>query len=419
MRLDYVVSGTSYMRLSNPRIATNDTTVEIVKMLINKLVQDKHNHKFSMLYNGHTEAGFGERFQAYRESINDIHVDSGGLQIITQGMTITDELKKEVYRNQAKWGDVGMCFDEIPVVLTGDRSDRNDVKGRFFDKENYEEKARQTGQNIKQQLEIFDEEKSECKPFLILQGNCVDTYIRWFECLLEEIPTEWHDRLGGIAVGAAGLGTGPLEDVKRAFIAAQIKTMWPQDTMKLHVLGVGSIRRMLPYLVFVQNGLFDGIDISYDSTTHSRAVETGLFYMGSGTTKFNRKMSNLYREMHENCMSNIDLGVELDLFHEILNTPSTKALEKWGDLNKWMYVRTAFTLMSIKNFMAHLESMFLEKENLIKFSGKLKLDTQFRNLYNVKDKMEFDYWENNQYLGGSMKSMSVGKEPPINLEELF
>ena len=50
MRLDYVVSGTSYMRLSNPRIATNDTTVEIVKMLINKLVQDKHNHKFSMLY---------------------------------------------------------------------------------------------------------------------------------------------------------------------------------------------------------------------------------------------------------------------------------------------------------------------------------------------------------------------------------
>ena len=244
MRLDYVVSGTSYMRLSNPRIATNDTTVEIVKMLINKLVQDKHNHKFSMLYNGHTEAGFGERFQAYRESINDIHVDSGGLQIITQGMTITDELKKEVYRNQAKWGDVGMCFDEIPVVLTGDRSDRNDVKGRFFDKENYEEKARQTGQNIKQQLEIFDEEKSECKPFHILQGNCVDTYIRWFECLLEEIPTEWHDRLGGIAVGAAGLGTGPLEDVKRAFIAAQIKTMWPQDTMKLHVLGVGSIRRM-------------------------------------------------------------------------------------------------------------------------------------------------------------------------------
>ena len=32
-RLDYVVSGTSYMRLSNPKIATNDTNVEIVNIL--------------------------------------------------------------------------------------------------------------------------------------------------------------------------------------------------------------------------------------------------------------------------------------------------------------------------------------------------------------------------------------------------
>ena len=51
-------------------------------------------------------------------------------------------------------------------------------------------------------------------------------------------------------------------------------------------LGVGSIRRMIPYLVFCQNGLYDNVDISYDSTTHSRAVETGLYYMGKGTTKF-------------------------------------------------------------------------------------------------------------------------------------
>ena len=49
-RLDYVVSGTSYMRLSNPKIATNDTNVEIVNMLIQKLVQDKHNHNFSKHY---------------------------------------------------------------------------------------------------------------------------------------------------------------------------------------------------------------------------------------------------------------------------------------------------------------------------------------------------------------------------------
>ena len=63
--------------------------------------------------------------------------------------------------------------------------------------------------------------------------------------------------------------------------------------------------------------------------------------------------------------------------------------------------------------------MLLDKDTLIKFTGKMKLDGQFRNLYNVNNRQDFDYWENNQYLGGMMKSMSVAKEAPINLEELF
>ena len=96
---------------------------------------------------------------AYKDHVHEIHADSGGLQIVTQGMVITDELKDKVYENQAEWADVGMCFDEIPVILTGDRSDRNDTKARFFDFENYEELARKTGRNVKRQLEIFDKER--------------------------------------------------------------------------------------------------------------------------------------------------------------------------------------------------------------------------------------------------------------------
>ena len=417
-KLEYVVSGTSYMRLSNPGIAFDSTNTSIVNMLLDKLCND-FSHKISLLYNAHTEHAFGERFVAYKDNVHEIHADSGGLQMVTLGLDITDDLKEKVYRNQAKWADVGMCFDEIPVILTSDRSERNDTKNRFFDYENYEELARKTGRNLKRQLEIFDEEESSCKPYVILQGNGVDTYLRWYECLMEEIPQEWHNRLGGIAMGAAALGTGPLEDVKRAFIASEIAKHWPAEKMHLHVLGIGSIRRMIPYLVFVQNGLYDNVDISYDSTTHSRAVETGLFYQGEGTTKFNRQMSNLYREMYENCMKTINLGVELDEFHSLLNTPSLKAKDKYGDLNKWLYVRTSFILMSIRNFMQHLEKMMNDQDTLIKFTGKMKLDGQFRNLYNVKNKEDFSYWENNQYLGGAMKSIAVGKEAPPSLEELF
>lgn len=417
-KLEYVVSGTSYMRLSNPGIAKNSTNVEIANMLFDKLCND-FSHRISLLYNAHTEHSFGDRFQGYKDHVHEIHADSGGLQAVTLGLDINDEFKEKIYRNQAKWANIGMCFDEIPVILTSDRSERNDTKGRFFDYENYEELARKTGRNLKRQLEIFDEEESSCKPFAILQGNGVDTYLRWYECMMEEIPKEWHNRLGGIAMGAAALGTGPLEDVKRAFIASEIAKHWPQDHMHLHVLGIGSIRRMIPYLVFVQNGLYDNVDISYDSTTHSRAVETGLYYMGEGTTKFSRQFSNLYREMYENANKTIKLGVDLDEFYQLLNTPSMKAKDKYGDLHKWFYVRTAFILMSVRNFMEHLETMMESKETLIKFTGKMKLDGQFRNLYNVKNIQDFDYWENNQYLGGAMKSMAVAKEQPASLEDLF
>ena len=213
--LEYVVSGTSYMRLSNPAICRDDTNTEIVNMLINKLVQDQFSHKFSMLYNGHTESSFGERFKPYNPY--QVHADSGGLQMITLGLDITEELKDKVYENQAQFADVGMCFDEIPVKVADGRSERNDTKGRSFDKDNFEDYARKTGQNIKRQLEVFDKYESSCKPFVILQGNDVDTYLQWYEYIMEEVPNEWHNRLGGVALGAAALGTGALEDIKRLY----------------------------------------------------------------------------------------------------------------------------------------------------------------------------------------------------------
>ena len=118
-------------------------------------------------------------------------------------------------------------------------------------------------------------------------------------------------------------------------------------------------------------------------------------------------------------METINLGVELDEFYSLLNLPSLKAKDQYGDLHKWLYVRTSFILMSIRNFIQHLEIIMNDQYTLIKVTGKMKLDGQFRNLYNVRNKDDFNYWENNQYLGGAMKSMAVGSEPPASLEDLF
>ena len=413
-KLEYVISGTSYMRLSNPGVALDDTNTGIVNMLIEKLCKD-YSHNISLLYNAHTESAFGERFKPYKDHVHSIHADSGGLQMITLGLDITDELKDKVYENQAEYADVGMCFDEIPVKVRDGRSERNDTKGRSFDRENFEDYARKTGQNVKRQLEVFDSKESSCKPFVIIQGNDIDTYLSWYHYVMEEIPNEWHNRLGGIALGAAALGTGALEDIKRGFIASEIEKLWPMDNMHLHVLGIGSIRRMLPYLVFQNNGLYKDINISYDSTTHSRAVETGLFYMGQGTTKFSREMSNFYTEMYQNCMETINLGVKIDEFHHLLNTPSLKAKEEYGDLNKWLYVRTAFILMSIRNFMQHLEQM-TEKEPLLKFASRMKLESVFNALYNVEDRDTFERWLQETRTVKELKSQAIGTGDEGELE---
>ena len=417
-KLEYVLSGTSYVRLTNPQLINNPANVEVVNELFDHFFDGKYSHNCSLLYNAYAESGFGERMQKFTNHIQNIHADSGGLQMITLGKTITPELKDKVYENQAKWADVGMCFDEIPLVLTGERSERNATRDRYFDRDNFEHYARLTGKNIKRQLEVFEQNDSNCKPFLILQGHCYDTYMQWYDWVLDEIPQSEHHRIGGLAMGAAALGTGPLEDVQRAFIASQIP--WHQDKMHLHILGVGSIRRLLPYLIFCQNGLYNRMEISYDSTTHSRAVETGLYYINNSTMKYSRDPDDRYRIILEDVKKQYpQLDMPKEKFYEMLNTAGTPWFEKYGSITEWQRTRTAMIFGCVSNFMKHVEEIMLDEEKLLEFANKIKLDTQYRGLYNIQNKDDFDYWMNNPYLGKKMKTMSISDEPPESLDHLF
>lgn len=418
--LEYVLSGTSYVRLASTSICKDPKLVAVINDMFDKILggkQGKYSHDISILFNAFGEKAFGERMQVYKNHIKNIHADSGGLQIITLGKTITPQLKEDVYRVQANGSDIGMCFDEIPVKLTGLRSERNSTKDRIFDKENFEDYARKTGQNIKRQIDIFKEEGSECKPFLILQGNDIDTYLKWYEYVMDEIPKEDHTRVGGIALGAAALGTGPLEDVQRAFIASQIP--WHSDTMHLHILGVGSIRRLLPYLIFQQSGLYKNVEISYDSTSHSRAVETGAFYLDQNVIKYGRGYDDIYRILFEEVMTHYNMGTDKDVFYDALNLATKDWLEKYDTLQYWVICRMATIFSSVANFMKHLETMVHSKDEILKYAEKIKLDTQYRALYNISNRSEFDYWYNDQYLGKKMKSAPILDTAETSLEDLF
>ena len=436
-KLEYVLSGTSYLRLTNPYTMANPESIARINKIFDKFFTEDTGHTFSILYNALCEKNYGAKLQSFSDHIHKIHADSGGLQAITVGKKITPEVKKEVYANQAEWADVGMCFDQIPVVTQSGRSDRNDTTGRFFDRVNFHKYAKETGENVRDQLAAFKSKKSKCKPFVILQGNDIETFLEWADIILKSVPKDQVHMIGGVAMGAAALGTGNMEDIIRAYAASEVPIRDENGILNLHILGVGSIRRMLPYLIFQSSGLYKDFHISYDSTTHSRGVETGLYYIlggisktgtrthGPGSTlKFGRDRavenplpgfeplkgdpSADYLTVYNDINSIYDMGVSLDELHEILNTPASKWVEKYGVADKWSESRVAFAAGSVRNFMIEIDKLLKYKDYLLEYATSIKAHAQYNALYSVKDRKSFyDNFYNARDIGSNIKSVRI------------
>jgi hypothetical protein len=364
--------------------------------------------------------------QKYRPVIKHIHADSGGLQIITRGLQNTPELRDKVYTNQGAYADIGMAFDEIPVKATKDgKSSKIDTKRRFFDKENFNNYATQTGKNVRAQIEKFAELKSNCKPFVIIHGASHYTYQQWAETILREVSEPLHNKIGGVAMGSAALGMGQLEDVKRAFYVTLMPFSRP---FHLHILGVGALRRMLPYLLFNQTGLYDNIDISYDSTTHSMSLDNGLFYFsylnkspgsvyGGTSVKMGREYSNIYRTVTEEINLVCDTSYEPEEYHKLMNYQVTAYLESGGKFIDIMKARLAFILTNVHNFIKDVSELAKSKEQLLKFARLKDCENEYATLFEIKNLDDFLYWE--KHVGYYMDSESVADKPPSSLEDLF
>lgn len=424
-QMEYVISGPAYLRLGAEQC--NDPAVlQMINDLIGKTVHNMNNHQFSLLYNGFTEKQFGKRLQKFRPAIKNIHADSGGLQIITRGIPNSPEVRNNVYENQASHADIGMSFDEIPVIITNasGKSAKLDTKGRYFDRDNFASYAKQTGQNIKSQIEKFIEMKSDCRPFAIIQGACHETYAEWANILLEEITAPYHDRIGGVSMASAALGTGQLEDVKRAFY---VKVMPFKKPFHLHILGVGALRRMLPYMVFSQTGMYENIEISYDSTTHSMSLDNGLFYFsyskktrhgyGGSSVKMGREYSNIYRTVVDEINSVCGTEYTPEEYHKLMNIAVGKYLENGGQFIDIMKARLCFILTNVHNFTLDVTTLLESKDDLLRFCRDKGCENEYATLFEVKDIGDFSHWE--KHVGKYMESESVSHQPRMSLENLF
>ncbi len=415
--LNYIASGCSYSRITFKESYTDPDCLAFINNCFSSLQNAGKNHKFSILFNGWMEKNFGPIFQNYKDSVAEIMSDSGGLQLITQGKTITPEIKKEVYTTQGTYSDTCLSFDEIPISFSGESSGRNDVSNRWFDPDRFEDCAKKSGQNVAEQIKTFLDMDSKAKPIFIVQGNNYDTYMKWAEYGLSQIQHDHHKYIKGFAMAGACLGTGALEDIKRAFYFTQL----PIETNRLHLLGVGSIKRIAPFLIFSQTGVYKNLEISYDSTTHSSGIVMGRSYLNNKNFTFTKEFDNSYHILYNEFRKTIYCPEELTLerFYEILNCSSGVYKEKYG--SRVLYIKTflGFLCFSIANFISHIEKCFINPKEVIKLVKKSKEKNVFNSLYQIRNYEDFLSWEKN--IGRSVKSnhISYGKQESIDLDNLF
>lgn len=358
--IEYVASGCSFLRITYKQCLEEEN-----KALINQFFKEldgSNNHRFSLLFNAFTETSYGEVFRNYRDSLYTIHADSGGLQIITQGKEVTPQIKKEIYGTQAKYSDIGMSFDVIPLITTG-KSKRNDLSMRFFDRENVGKYAAETGDNLREQIEVFLEHKTSCQPFFIIHGNDVDSALEWTEKALDRVPHDMRKHIGGIAMGGGSFGNGQKEMLLRAVLAGHILN--ERDDLqykRIHFLGLGSLTNAFPFLAMMKSGLYKPEwNISYDSTTHTSAHHMGDYLFSDGKrVSFGKSFTHVYRLIYEDISKNLKSfdtdEHSIELFHKTLTSPAQGYVDKGGQFKDVLYSNLGCALSSIYNFTRKIDA---------------------------------------------------------------
>ena len=282
IKIDYVFSGSNLLRLrpnltdytdekyKEHRYNLITECFEFIRTSLNSKL-DNIEVDFNLLYNAFTENHMGEFHVKQNYGFKKIYSDSGGLQIITQKKKMTDKIKSKIYESQNNYSDYAFCFDEIPVEsIDGGELDRNTTNSKVFNQNRLKETAEKTARNIKEQLSVLD------KPsvYYIIQGNTYDDMLKWFN-YGKEILGDDIEKLEGIALAGICIGNGELEIADMAYGAHLIFESEPRLKKKVHLLGVGTTKKILPTILLKKSGLLKDVEISADSSTCSLVYMMG------------------------------------------------------------------------------------------------------------------------------------------------
>jgi len=283
LKLEYVASGMSFVRLNDGRLlnANNKDIFTKMQNWVDKIVE---KHRFGMLYNAFQEADFPNVLSNFNVPL---YADSGGLQMMTKGVEINGENKAKVFEAQLK-AKYAFCLDEVPIERIAKKK-RIVIKDGFFDK------GVETGKNIKEQIDYFRKHNAETKVFVIVQGQELEDYRNYINGILTQISEEDYPFIAGFAISVACSGSSIYSALKAIMASFELQKLDLPDRIKqrIHYLGFGSTKKFL-LIKELSSKFYPQLDISADSIS-----ATMTYYMSATYINKESKMITFRRYSEE------------------------------------------------------------------------------------------------------------------------
>ena len=342
-------------------LTTNKYYPNMANDMLISLSNQEEDIDVGVLYNAFSESHSAPKYNKICRPLGiKQYADSGGLQVISIGAEITKEIKSEIFHTQMDNSDYALSFDEIPVSFGA-----NDSK--FYVDEWFKTKAIESGQNIVEQIRVFKKDPTtKAKILFIVQSRNFETAREWSWFMFQEIKKEpdYEKYIGGLALG--NTLSGGLRNVFDFMLRFQNELDFLPESWrkKIHILGAGSVSRLLPALCVHDNYSLPGTIITSDSTTQTRSSIFGNYY------EFNEKTQ---------CLDNMQPG-------RGINAESLKMID-----SQWKYAEPYFKKYKKEyNLIPTNAEEF--RNNYTEYADNgLRLKADFVDLYGKCDEGDYQY----------------------------
>lgn len=421
LQYDLVASATAYV-VDPCYFKKNPEIVDTYRKFISHVNNRYDNQRFSVLFNAYVEPRDGDSWRDHFSHDDlKIYADSGGLQMITLGREVTEEIKDKIYNTQARSSDYAMIFDEIPAIKLSDKTLKNS-SSRLFDADSFEECAIKTAKNVIHQIDVFDSLGVSTKPLLILQGNDTNWYQKWLDICLATMGPSYYNRLSGLAFGTPVYGNGLIEDIERLF---WVKDIHAPEHLKnhIHLLGVGSINRFIIASILRSSGILPAdVLLSYDSSKLTGGTRWGEYHIHHKVKRFWRHdptgLDVFIDEARKLCKTIGSEFCEAHLRSVILHSQEIRD----GNEEK-EFIKAKLDLAYVQAFIT---SAYGFMESLEAFKDRKQIEKHCKHkallpLLDIKDTSHFNDWkrEASKILKSEKVQSKSSYVEPSTLEEFF